>query len=72
MARRNENQDLTVGNGSPVMTDPKEGLANSSNCNEKCVPVMAASSSDAVNSAVDNREVLPKKSAAEAISKKVA
>ena len=50
LTMRNENQGLTVGNGSPVMTDPKGGLANSTNHNEKCVPVMAASSSDVVNS----------------------
>ena len=54
------------------MTDPKEGLANSSNCNEKCVPVMAASISNAVNSAVDNSEAAPSESVAEAISKEVA
>ena len=61
-----------MGKGSPVMTDPKGGLANSSNCNEKCVPVMEVSNSDVVNSAVDNSEVVSSKSVAEAISKEVA
>ena len=67
LTMRNENQGLTVGNGSPGMTDLKGGLANSSNHNEKCVPVMAASSSDVADS-----EVVPSETVAEAISKEVA
>ena len=72
LTMRNEDQGLTVGNGSPVMTDLKEGHVYGSNCNENCVPVMAASSSDVVNSAVDNSEVVPCESVEEAISKEVA
>ena len=53
LTMRNENESLIVANGNSVMTDPKEGIANSSNCNEKCVPVMGASSSNVINSAVD-------------------
>ena len=61
-----------MGNSSPVMTDPKEGLANTSDCNEKCVHVMAASSSDVVNSTVGNSEEVPSESVAESILKEVA
>ena len=67
----NENQGLTVGNGSPVMTDPNGGLANSSTHNEKFVPVIAASSSDVVNSVVADSEVVSSETVAEAISKEV-
>ena len=72
LTMRDENEGLTLGNDSPVMTDNKEGLANSSICNEKCLPVMAASSSDVVNSAIDNSEVVRSESVADHISKEVA
>ena len=72
LSMRNENEGLTVGNGRPVMTDPKEGLANSSNHNGKCVPAMAASTSNVVNSTVVDREVVPSETVAETISKEVA
>ena len=60
------NEGLNVGNDSPSITDPEQGIVNSNASVEKCAPVMAVSNHDVVNSTVDSSELVPSKEVAEA------